>query len=245
MARETGKRLDCLIKQAYEQRKDAQCLILDYQEIVTEDMQKNETFLKDMTIKETADYYGISYGQTALYLRYAGIKTKRTYIKHNGEPKKERKPKMTEEEHEVTLWASTFNKGRLRYVYYDMIKRCHKPEDRHYDRYGARGITVCDEWRKDCKIFYKWAKDSGYKAGLQLDRIDNNGNYEPNNCRWVSARENSLNKRNTLMITYKGKRKPLADWAVEKGLNYDTLKDRIYRYGWSIERALETKVSES
>ena len=98
MARETGKRLDCLIKQAYEQHKDAQCLILDYQEIVTEDMQKNETFLKDMTIKEVADYYGLSYGQTALYLRCTGIKTKRTYIKHNGEPKKERKPKMTEEE---------------------------------------------------------------------------------------------------------------------------------------------------
>jgi len=244
MVRETGKRLDCLIKQAYEQHKGTQHFILDYQEIVTEDMQKNETFLKDMTIKEVADYYGISYGQTALYLRYTGIKTKRTYIKHNGEPKKERKPKMTEEEHEVTLWASTFNKGKIRYVYYDMIKRCHKPEDKHYYRYGARGITVCAEWRKDCKVFYKWAKDNGYKAGLQLDRIDNNGNYEPNNCRWVSARENSLNKSNTLYITYKGQRKPLLEWAVEKGLNYDTLKDRICRYGWSVDRALETPVDK-
>lgn len=221
------------------------CYIIDRPALIQKDMKENAEQLKDMTIKETADYYGISYGQTALYLRHAGIKTKRTYIKHNGEPKKERKPKMTEEEHEVALWASTFNKGRLRYVYYDMIKRCHKPEDKHYDRYGARGITVCDEWRKDCKVFYKWAKDNGYKAGLQLDRIDNGGNYEPNNCRWVSARENSLNKRNTLMITYKGQRKPLADWAVEKGLNYRTLSDRIYRYGWSIEKALETKVNEN
>ena len=234
-----------LIKELYLKNKEVQCFILDYQEIVIEDMQKNEAFLKNMTIKQIADYYGISYSKTSLYLRMVGLKVKRIYRKSNGEPKKERKAVMTEEEHQTALWASSFNKGRIRYVYYDMIKRCHKPECKHYDRYGARGITVCDEWRKDCKAFYKWAKENGYKAGLQLDRIDNGGNYEPNNCRWVSVRENSLNKRNTLMITYKGQRKPLADWAIEKGLNYNTLKDRIYRYGWSIEKALETKVNEN
>lgn len=244
MEREDGKRLDMLIKELCLKNKGVQCFVLDYQEIMTEDMRKNEALLKSMTIQQIADFYGISYGKTALYLRMVGIKAKRIYRKSNGEPKKERKSLLTEEEHQTALWASSFNKGRIRYVYYDMLKRCHNPKDSNYDRYGKRGITVCDEWRNDCKVFYKWAKDNGYKAGLQLDRIDNDGNYEPNNCRWVSARENGLNKRNTLYITYKGKRKPLSDWAMEKGLNYDTLKDRIYRYGWSVERALETSVDK-
>ena len=236
-------RLEELENKVNEQSKE-KCYILDRPALIQKDMKENAEQLKDMTIKEITEYYGVSYGLTAQYLRFVGIKTKRTYVKHNGEPKKVCKPKMSEEEHRITAWASAYNKGRIRYVYYDMIRRCYSPKDNHYNRYGKRGIKVCEEWRKDCKSFYKWAKDNGYKVGLQLDRINNDGNYEPNNCRWVSARENSLNKRNTLMIIYKGKRKPLADWAMEKGLNYDTLKDRIYRYGWSIERALETPVDK-
>ncbi len=76
-----------------------------------------------------------------------------------------------------------------------MKKRCYNPNEPQFRDWGGRGIRVCDEWGNDFKVFYDWAMSNGYEKGLQLDRINNDGNYEPNNCRWVTQAENNKNKR--------------------------------------------------
>jgi len=87
------------------------------------------------------------------------------------------------------------SKHPLFYVWQSMRARCYNKNRPRYNDWGGRGITVCDEWNKDFKIFYDWSIEKGYKKSLQIDRINNDGNYEPNNCRWVTAKENNSNKR--------------------------------------------------
>ena len=238
------KRLDELIENEKQKHKDDSWYSYDISDLLTKDFIKNKGILKQMTVKAISDMYGISYGRTAKYLRISNIKVKREYNKADGTKKKVRVPKMTKEEHEIASWAYTFNKGKIRYVYYDMIRRCYKLEDRSYYRYGARGITVCDEWKNNHLNFFKWAKDNGYAEGLQLDRIDNNKGYSPDNCHWVTPRENSLNRQDTRWIVYAGERHTLKDWAEKLGISYQVLADRIYRYRWSIDRAFTTKVND-
>ena len=207
-------------------------------EIVKEDLTELKEKARTMTIKELALANGISYSKMACVLRLGGIKAKRPEL-----PPRVKKAKieLPKKDHTISIWASSFNHGRIRYVYYDMLRRCGKPDDRNYKAYGGRGITVCEEWKKDCCNFYKWAKEHGYTSGLQLDRIDNDKGYSPDNCHWVTPRENSLNKRNTRKVTFNGETKTLSEWAKVTGISYQVLADRIYRYGWTAERALTTK----
>lgn len=85
-----------------------------------------------------------------------------------------------------------------------MKARCFRKNATNYNIYGGRGIKVCDTWKKDFMSFYNWAINNGYKEGLTLDRIDVNGNYCPENCRWVTMKEQSRNKRDNRLITYRG-----------------------------------------
>lgn len=84
---------------------------------------------------------------------------------------------------------------RLYHIWKAMKQRCYYPKHKDYHNYGGRGITVCEEWRKDYVSFHNWAISHGYKENLSIDRIDVNGNYEPGNCKWSTAREQRLNQR--------------------------------------------------
>lgn len=83
--------------------------------------------------------------------------------------------------------------GKLYQAWCDLKQRCYNPKTHNYHRYGGRGITVCDEWRNSFDLFRDWAIQNGYLEGLQIDRENNNGNYEPDNCRWVTCKINSRN----------------------------------------------------
>lgn len=117
--------------------------------------------------------------------------------------------------------------------------RCNNISDEHYKDYGGRGIVVCDEWENDFQAFYKWAMLHGYDDTLTLDRIDVNGNYEPNNCRWATRKQQARNRRSNRRFTYNGRTRCLSEWCELMGLNYNTVCTRLNKLGWSIEKALE------
>lgn len=120
-----------------------------------------------------------------------------------------------------------------------MKQRCDYPKTNGYDNYGGRGIKVCEDWKNSFVEFYEWSLNHGYIEGLSIDRIDNYGNYEPNNCRWVTNKEQMRNMRNTIYVIYKGTEYVLLDLLEEIGRveEYDKIRSRIKR-GWSIEESL-------
>ncbi len=114
-----------------------------------------------------------------------------------------------------------------------MISRCYNPKHKHYKNYGGRGITVCDRW-KDLQLFIM---DMGERPpGYTLDREDNNGNYEPSNCRWASRLTQNRNARTNVYYTYKGETKCLAEWSSILGIQDNALRHRIKLYG--VEKAI-------
>lgn len=117
----------------------------------------------------------------------------------------------------------------LRQIHYEMVSRCTRETHPRYKDYGARGISVCKEWLSYV-VFYKWCMDNNWKVGLNVDRQDNNGNYEPSNCRIVSYKINNNNKRNNIVIEYKGETKTLMQWAQSLNLNYEMLYARFKRH---------------
>ena len=129
---------------------------------------------------------------------------------------------------------------RLYRIYRGIRTRCFNPLDSHYPDYGGRGITVCNEWLT-FEGFVEWALENGYQDSLNIERIDNNGGYCPENCKWASHAEQNNNKRNNHLVTFNGVTKTLAEWEAEIGVSADTLQTRLYR-GWSEERALTTPV---
>lgn len=127
---------------------------------------------------------------------------------------------------------------KLYRVWASMKQRCTNVNDKRYHRYGGRGISFCDEW-KDYSAFSDWAKNNGYSDGLCLDRINNDGNYEPNNCRWVTNKENCNNMSRNVLIQYEGRVLTVSEAADKYGIPYKRLLYRI-RAGWPIEKAIRT-----
>jgi hypothetical protein len=117
---------------------------------------------------------------------------------------------------------------RLYNIWTQMKQRCTNQNLDHYERYGGRGISVCQEWMESFEIFKKWSINNGYLDWLSLDRIDVDGNYEPENCKWSTEVEQQRNKRNNHFLTINGETKTIAEWAEISGLQYKTLQRRIY-----------------
>lgn len=137
--------------------------------------------------------------------------------------------------------CGNFKDGRTKHnlygVWKQMIDRCENPSAKHYDRYGGRGIKVCEEW-KDFWKFVEWSDSVGGRPKkYSLDRINNDGNYEPSNCRWASQFVQTRNTSRNFIIEYNGVSKTVTDWGIELGINPQTITNRINR-GWDIKRAL-------
>lgn len=114
------------------------------------------------------------------------------------------------------------------YSKYDNIKqRCYNVTNKDYKYYGARDIKMCDEWRNNFKVFYDWSMANGYADDLTIDRIDNDSDYCPENCRWVTRAIQAKNRRTTKLLTYNGKTQTVTDWAHELGIPPTTLFGRI------------------
>ena len=131
------------------------------------------------------------------------------------------------------------NNRRLYGIYSDMKSRCLNQKSKAYNYYGGRGIKVCSEWlgEEGFTTFFEWSMANGYADNLEIDRIDVNGNYEPNNCRWATKKEQSRNKRNTIYLEYFGEKKTLFDWADMFNIKYPTISSR-YHKGIRNEREL-------
>ena len=122
---------------------------------------------------------------------------------------------------------------RLYSILHQMKQRCTNQKLPCYKNYGGRGIKVCKEWSlkegKGYNNFYNWAMQNGYKDALSIDRIDVNGNYEPNNCRWINNKQQCNNKRNNRRITYNGETHTMMEWSEILNINYNALRTRIKR----------------
>lgn len=138
---------------------------------------------------------------------------------------------------------------RLFNVWQNIKRRCYTKTNPSYKYYGACGIKVCKEWKENFMSFYIWAISNGYdenapKGICTLDRINVNGDYEPNNCRWVSMKVQNLNRKANRIIDYRNESYTLVEWAEKLNINYSTLLYR-FRRGWSVEKAFNTEVKNA
>jgi hypothetical protein len=129
------------------------------------------------------------------------------------------------------------SKTRIYRIWNDMRRRCSNPKRKDWINYGGRGITVCDEWQKDFKLFYDWAIANGYKDYLSIDRKNNNNGYCPENCQWVTKKHQNNNTRANRQITAFGQTKTLQQWADTFGIEHATIFFRL-KSGWTSEDAV-------
>jgi hypothetical protein len=135
------------------------------------------------------------------------------------------------------------HKARLYRIWRGMRNRVLSPTNREYPRYGGRGISLAPEWN-DYSTFREWALKHGYHNNLSIDRIDNDGDYCPSNCRWADRVTQQRNKASTRFLTYRGKTAPMAEHADDAGLKYLVVQQRIDLLGWSTEDALEKPLGQ-
>lgn len=127
---------------------------------------------------------------------------------------------------------------KLYKVWSSMKKRCYNKKCNSYKNYGARGIAVCDEWKHNFQTFHDWAMDNNYQEGLSIDRINVDGNYEPNNCRWTDRTTQNRNRTNNISYTIDSETHCLKEWCEILNLNYHTVHSRVNILNWPIEKAL-------
>lgn len=120
---------------------------------------------------------------------------------------------------------------RLYHIWNGLMGRCNNANNKDYKNYGGRGISVYEKWKVPNE-FFEWALSNGYTDGLSLDRIDVNGDYSPDNCRWISMKKQQRNKRNNRVIEFNGEAHCIAEWAEIVGIPRQTIISRL-RHGWT------------
>ena len=128
------------------------------------------------------------------------------------------------------------SRNPLRNRWHKMISRCEVIGSSDYENWGGKGVKVCPEWH-NFDIFEKWAYENGYEENLTLDRIDVEGNYCPENCRWITIEEQQRNRRNTIKVTWQGETLATTEWDERLGFPSGTIRQRLRRK-WSVERAM-------
>ena len=132
----------------------------------------------------------------------------------------------------------------LYHVWSSMKDRCRNKNNKYYERYGGRGISICEQWKEGFEEFKKWSYENGYTEGLSIDRRDNDGNYTPDNCRWVDQTTQNRNKSNVVWIELEGEVKRLIEWAEELDIKPSILHDRV-RAGWEAKDILNPNIRKS
>lgn len=133
------------------------------------------------------------------------------------------------------------SRTRIYNTWTDMKKRCYNKKNKRYANYGNRGIVVCEEWKKSFELFHEWAILNGYSDELTIDRIEINGNYEPNNCRFSDRKTQQRNTTRNHYVTAFGKTKTIVEWSEINGLSPDLIKDRLNKLSWDPEEAVTLK----
>lgn len=136
------------------------------------------------------------------------------------------------------------SKSPLYFTWKRMLKRCYDENSQDYNNYGARGINVCEEWKNNPINFVNWCNNNGYKKGLSIDRINNDGNYEPSNCRWVNMKEQARNRRSSRLLPFNGKMISMAEYCEINKISYAAISKRLNELGWDEQRALSTEVRQ-
>lgn len=124
-------------------------------------------------------------------------------------------------------------------------QRCYNPRHPAYKYYGARGIKMCEEWKNDFLKFKEWVDKTANGLDLTVERVDVNGDYCPQNCIWVEMSQQANNRRSNILFTYRGETHNLTTWCDILNLNYKNVHNRIYKLGWSFEKAVTTPICVS
>lgn len=174
------------------------------------------------------------YSPENCYVDYSPMKKKNDNNRINKERAKKHRIKKNE------LGIKSLTKSPFYAVFNNMHIRCEKPTNERYSSYGARGISVCDEWsgKEGIYNFIEWAENNGWRPGLTLDRIDVNGNYEPSNCRWTTWEEQARNKRNTKLYPYMGTMLLATDISKIENIPESMLRYRLNK-GMSVDEAID------
>ena len=131
--------------------------------------------------------------------------------------------------------------NRLYHIWFDMKRRCYQKQNKRWSQYGGRGIKVCREWLNNFQAFFDWSVANGYADYLTIDRIDMDGDYSPDNCRWADKFQQANNRSNNHYIEFRGETKTMMEWSKVLGMRYTTLRRRI-NSGWDVEKAFLTPI---
>lgn len=149
------------------------------------------------------------------------------------------KSKLLSERNTVNAKLYGVSHERLFPVWSAIRRRCYSTNDDFYSIYGGRGIVMCEEWKNNYPAFRNWALSSGWKEGLSIDRIDNNGPYCPENCRWATAKEQANNRRSNRRFSAFGETLNIQQWSERLGIPYNRLRYRLVQRGMSVQGAME------